>query len=65
VPHVVVAVLWSESKDASRGERKSLKMCHLNVRKAPEASLDIKGVIYQTSCFSKTIVMKTTPPSIH
>jgi len=53
MPHVVVAALC-ESKagewtDASRGERKSLKMCDWNLRKPVEASLDIKDVIYQFS----------------
>jgi len=50
----LVAVLWSGSKvgawaDAPRGERRSLKMCCQDVRKAVEASLHIKHVIYQTS----------------
>ena len=53
MPHVAVAALC-ESKagewtDASRDERKSLKMCDRNVRKPVEASLDIKDVIYQSS----------------
>jgi len=51
-PHVLVAVLSSQLK-TSRGER---KMCYLG-----EASLDIKDVIYQTSCFSKTIVTNKYP----
>ena len=34
-------------------------MCCLDVRKAVEAS---KDVIYQTSYFSKTIMMNITPP---
>ena len=49
--------------DDSRSERISLKMCYLNVRKAAEASLDIKDVIYQTSYFSKTIVMNIALPN--
>ena len=64
----MAAVLRSELKvgawaDVSRGERRSLKICHLDVRK--EASLDIKDVIHQTSCFSKTIMMNITQSSVH
>jgi len=52
VPDVVVDILWSGSKVgawvfASRGERRSLKMCCRDVRKAVEVSLYIKHVIYQ------------------
>jgi len=38
--------------------------CHRDVRKEVEAPLDIKDVIHQISCFSKTIVMKITLPSV-
>ena len=36
--------------------------CH---QEEVEASLDIKDVIYQSSCFSKTIIMSITPTGWH
>jgi len=46
-------------------EADASKRCHQDVRKVVEASLDIKDVIYLSSCFSKTIVMSIKLPSIH
>jgi len=54
VPHVTVAVLCKSATDTSR------RRCHRDV----EAPLDIKDVIHQISCFSKTIVMNITLPSV-
>ena len=47
-----------QKSDASR------RRCHWDVRKEVEAPLDIKDVIHQMSCFSKTIVMNITLPSV-
>ena len=53
VPHVAVAALCESKagvwRDASRGERKGLKMRDRNLRKPVETLLDIKDVIYQSS----------------
>ena len=50
VPHLTVAVLC-KSTQTLQGE-------------GVEAPLDIKDVIHQISCFSKTIMMKITLPSV-
>ena len=52
--------MFGARADTSRGKRKILKMRYLDIRKAVEASLDIKDVIHQTSCF-----LNITPPSVH
>ena len=60
IAHVAVAVLC-----ASKAYTDASRRCHQDVRKAVEASPDIRDVIYQSSCFSKTILMSIIPPSIH
>jgi len=57
VPHVTVAVLRKSTQTRGR--------CHRDVRKEVEAPLDIKDVIHQISCFSKTIVTRfsSRPPA--
>jgi len=59
MPHIAVALIWSESKigrfKKARGEASGCK----------KGSRDIEAVIYQSSCFSKTSMMKITPPSDH
>ena len=49
VPHLTVAVLCKSTQTLQGGV---------------EAPLDIKDVIHQISCFSKTIVMNVTLPSV-
>ena len=44
--------------------RRRCRRCHRDVKKEVEAPLDIKDVIDQISCFSKTIVMNITLPSV-
>jgi len=56
VPHVTVAVLRKSTQTRGR--------CHRDVRKEVEAPLDIRDVIHQISCFSKTIVMNITLPCV-
>jgi len=58
--HAMVAMLCELKVYADASRR-----CHQDVRKKVEASLHIKDVMYQSSCFSKITVINITLPSIH
>ena len=58
-PHVAMALIWPESKIGR------FKKVREEASGCKKGSRDIEAVIYQSSCFSKTSMMKITPPSDH
>jgi len=58
-------MLWWAVLCGSKAPPDASRRCHQDGRKEVEASLHIKDAINQSPCFSETIVMSITPPSIH